>query len=86
MTIDIGIALMIAAILILCILTYRGNLRDRLRIDALQDNGWQVGYIDGAFAVLGGSPRRVIGESGPDLRHVIDRALQVAEAQADHRA
>lgn len=66
-TVAIGAAAMLRTI---------GTLsRDEKRLNALQDNGWQVGYIDGHFAVLGGSPPKIIGSAGKDVREVIDAAI-----------
>ena len=73
--------LIVVAVLVIAaafVLRTLGTLaRDEKRLNALQDNGWQVGYIDGHFAVLGGSPPKIIGSAGKDLREVIDHAVEV---------
>lgn len=49
---------------------------DRLRLDTLQKNHWQVGCIDGQFGVLVGSPPKMIGGGlNKDLRAAIDVAV-----------
>ena len=53
---------------------YRGSV-DSLRLDALQTYNWQVGCIDGQFAVLEGTPVRQIGVQKPTVRGAIDAAI-----------
>ena len=55
---------------------------DSLRLDALQTYGMQVAYMDGEFAVLAGSPPKVVpGSMKPTVREAIDAAI--LERQAD---
>ena len=53
---------------------YRGSV-DSLRLDALQTYSWQVGCIDGQFAVLEGTPARQVGAQKPTVREAIDAAI-----------
>ncbi len=49
---------------------------DSLRLDALQTYGMQVAYLDGEFAVLAGSPPKVVpGSLKPTVREAIDAAI-----------
>lgn len=49
---------------------------DRLRLDTLQKNHWQVGCVDGQFGVLAGSPPKMIGVGlSKNLREAIDGAV-----------
>lgn len=49
---------------------------DRVRLDTLQKNHWQVGCIDGQFGVLAGSPPKMLGVGlSKDLREAIDGAV-----------
>ena len=49
---------------------------DSLRLDALQAYNWQLGYIDGEFGVLAGSPPKVVpGSMQPTVREAIDVAI-----------
>jgi hypothetical protein len=49
---------------------------DRVRLDTLEKNQWQVGCIDGQFGVLAGSPPKIIGVGlRKDLREAIDGAV-----------
>ena len=49
---------------------------DKLRLDALQTYGMQVAYMDGEFAVLAGSPPKVVpGSIQPTVREAIDAAI-----------
>ena len=49
---------------------------DSLRLDALQTYGMQVAYMDGEFAVLAGSPPKVVpGSMQPTVREAIDAAI-----------
>lgn len=52
------------------------DLADTLLLDAIQRNHWQIGCIDRHFAVLGGSPPRVLGPQNEDVREVIARATE----------
>lgn len=52
---------------------------DKARLDALQTYQWQVGCVGGDFAVLAGSPPKVVGTPGPDVRKAIDAALMAKE-------
>ena len=54
---------------------------DSLRLDALQTYNWQVGCIDGQFAVLEGTPVRQVGAQKPTVREAIDAALVEREVQ-----
>lgn len=68
----IGLAIVLLAVYDLKML----DRADRLRLDTLQKNGWQVGCIDGHFAVLAGSPPRMLGiGADKDLRTAIDGAM-----------
>ena len=59
---------------------YRGSV-DSLRLDALQTYNWQVGFIDGQFGVLAGSPPKMVGTLKPTVREAIDAALVQREVQ-----
>lgn len=49
---------------------------DSLRLDALQTYQWQVAHMDGEFAVLVGSPPKVVpGSMQPTVREAIDAAI-----------
>ena len=48
---------------------------DMLRLDALQTYNWQVACIDREFAVLAGSPPKVVGTPQDSVRKAIDAAL-----------
>lgn len=74
----IGVAMGMAVMAMLH--AQRGCKNDTELLTAVEEYGWQIGYIEGRFAVLGGTPQRVIGESGEDLREVIERALELVEA------
>lgn len=54
------------------------DLSDSLLLDTVQRNRWQIGCIDDHFAVIGGSPPKVIGAQGDDVRVVIAGAKEVA--------
>lgn len=58
---------------------YKANL-DKLRLDALQTYNWQVGCIDGQFAVLAGSPPKVVGTPQDSVRKAIDAAILERQA------
>ncbi len=54
---------------------------DSLRLDALQTYGMQVAYMDGEFAVLAGSPPKVVpGSLKPTARAAIDAAILERQA------
>ena len=54
---------------------------DKLRLDALQTYGMQVAYMDGEFAVLVGSPSKVVpGSMQPTVREAIDAAILERQA------
>lgn len=53
---------------------------DKLRLDALQTYGWQVGCIDGEFGVLVGSPPKMVGTLKPTVREAIDVAILERQA------
>ena len=53
---------------------YKANL-DKLRLDALQTYNWQVACIDREFAVLAGSPPKVVGVPQDSVRKAIDAAI-----------
>ena len=48
---------------------------DMLRLDALQTYNWQVACIDREFAVLAGSPPKVVGTPQDSVRKAIDEAI-----------
>ena len=59
---------------------YKANL-DKLRLDALQTYSMQVAYMDGEFAVLAGSPPKVVpGSMKPTVREAIDAAILERQA------
>ena len=69
---EIAIAL---GVLVCGVVTYRA-LRDSGRLDALQKNAWQVGCIDGHFAVIAGTPPVMVGGMHADVRKAIDAAVE----------
>ena len=58
---------------------YRSTL-DKLRLDALQTYNWQVACIDREFAVLAGSPPKVVGTPQDSVRKAIDAAILERQA------
>ena len=58
---------------------YRGSV-DKLRLDALQTYNWQVACIDREFAVLAGSPPKVVGTPQDSVRKAIDAAILERQA------
>ena len=58
---------------------YKANL-DMLRLDALQTYHWQVACIDREFAVLAGSPPKVVGTPQDSVRKAIDAAILERQA------
>ena len=54
---------------------------DSLRLDALQTYGMQLAHMDGEFAVLAGSPPKVVpGSMQPTVREAIDVAILERQA------
>ena len=70
----LAIATVALAAMVLTHYLYRTTV-DKLRLDALQTYNWQVGCIDGQFAVLEGTPVRQIGVQKPTVRGAIDAAI-----------
>ena len=69
------IATVAIAAMVLTHYLYRTTV-DKLRLDALQTYGMQVAYMDGEFAVLAGSPPKVVpGSMQPTVREAIDAAI-----------
>lgn len=60
---------------------FDAELSDTLLLDTVQRNHWQIGCIDKHFAVIGGSPPKLIGAQGEDVREVIARAKEVWDAE-----
>ena len=58
---------------------YQGSV-DSLRLDALQTYNWQVACIDREFAVLAGSPPKVVGTPQDSVREAIDAAILERQA------
>lgn len=58
---------------------YRSTV-DKLRLDALQTYHWQVACIDREFAVLAGSPPKVVGVPQDNVRKAIDAAILERQA------
>lgn len=50
---------------------------DTERLDALQAGQWQIGCIDGKFAVLSGTPPAVITVGHDGVRQALDEAMGV---------
>lgn len=61
-----------------------GSPNDSELLDALEENGWYLGFVNGQYAVLGGVPQRVIGLPNEDVREVLTRALELVEAGVVH--
>ena len=77
----LAIATVVLAAMVFTHYLYRTTV-DSLRLDALQTYGMQVAYMDGEFAVLAGSPPKVVpGSMKPTVREAIDAAI--LERQAD---
>ena len=71
----LAIATVALAAMMLTHYLYRTTV-DKLRLDALQTYGMQVAYMDGEFAVLAGSPPKVVpGSMQPTVREAIDAAI-----------
>lgn len=71
----LAIAAVATAVAVLTYYFYRTTV-DSLRLDALQAYNWQLGYIDGEFGVLAGSPPKVVpGSMQPTVREAIDAAI-----------
>lgn len=62
---------------------FDAELSDTLLLDTVQRNHWQIGCIDKHFAVIGGSPPKLIGVQGEDVREVIARAKELHDATQD---
>lgn len=73
------IATVALAAMVLTHYLYRTTV-DKLRLDALQTYQWQVAYMDGDFAVLAGSPPKVVGTPQDSVREAIDAAILEREA------
>lgn len=70
----LAIAAVATAVAVLTYYFYRTTV-DSLRLDALQTYNWQLGYIDGEFGVLAGSPPKMVGSLKPSVREAIDSAI-----------
>lgn len=71
----LAIAAVATAVAVLTYYFYRTTV-DSLRLDALQTYQWQVAHMDGEFAVLAGSPPKVVpGSMKADVREAIDVAI-----------
>ena len=57
------------------VLYFRRLTIDTLRLDALETYQWQVACIDREFAVLAGSPPKVMGKPQDSVRKAIDAAI-----------
>ena len=76
----LAIAAVATAVAVLTYYFYRTTV-DSLRLDALQTYGMQVAYMDGEFAVLAGSPPKVVpGSMQPTVREAIDAAILERQA------
>lgn len=75
----LAIAAVATAVAVLTYYFYRTTV-DSLRLDALQTYNWQLGYIDGEFAVLAGSPPKMVGSLKPTVREAIDSAILERQA------
>lgn len=76
----LAIAAVALAVAVLTYYFYRTTV-DSLRLDALQTYNWQLGYIDGEFGVLSGSPPKVVpGSMKPTVREAIDAAILERQA------
>ena len=76
----LAIAAVAATTMVLTHYLYRTTM-DKLRLDALQTYGLQVAYMDGEFAVLAGSPPKVVpGSMQPTVREAIDAAILERQA------
>ena len=72
-------AVALASVVVVAYL-YRTTV-DKLRLDALQTYSMQVAYMDGEFAVLAGSPpKMLLGTLKPSVREAIDAAILEREA------
>ena len=70
----LAIATVALAAMVLTTYLYRTTV-DTLRLDALQTYNWQVACIDREFAVLAGSPPKVVGTPQDSVRKAIDAAI-----------
>ncbi len=75
----LAIAAVATAVAVLTYYFYRTTV-DSLRLDALQTYNWQLGYIDGEFGVLAGSPPKMVGSLKPTVREAIDSAILERQA------
>ena len=76
----LAIAAVATAVAVLTYYFYRTTV-DSLRLDALQTYGLQVAHMDGEFAVLAGSPPKVVpGSMKPTVREAIDAAILERQA------
>jgi hypothetical protein len=75
----LAIAAVATAVAVLTYYFYRTTV-DSLRLDALQAYNWQLGYIDGEFGVLAGSPPKMVGSLKPSVREAIDSAILERQA------
>ena len=76
----LAIAAVALAAMVLTHYLYRTTV-DKLRLDALQTYSMQVAYMDGEFAVLAGSPpKMLLGTLKPSVREAIDAAILEREA------
>ena len=75
----IAIAAVALATMVLTHYLYRTTV-DKLRLDALQTYQWQVACIDREFAVLAGSPPKVVGTPQDSVRKAIDEAILERQA------
>ena len=75
----LAIAAVALAAMVLTHYLYRTTV-DKLRLDALQTYHWQVACIDREFAVLAGSPPKVVGTPQDSVRKAIDAAILERQA------
>ena len=75
----LAIAAVALAAMVLTHYLYRTTV-DKLRLDALQTYNWQVACIDREFAVLAGSPPKVVGTPQDSVRKAIDDAILERQA------
>ena len=76
----LAISTVALAAMVLTHYLYRTTV-DSLRLDALQTYGLQVAHMDGEFAVLVGSPPKVVpGSMQPTVREAIDAAILERQA------
>ena len=75
----LAIATVALAATVLTHYLYRTTV-DKMRLDALQTYQWQVACIDREFAVLAGSPPKVVGTPQDSVREAIDAAILERQA------